>query len=147
LQPPPPPSPPPEPPQPPPPPPAPPPPPPPAPTPPCATADFTVYFEWDRSNLNEAAATTIDQAVAQARACNVSAVSVIGHTDTSGSTRYNVGLSQRRADVVRDALVSRGLAAGSIETQARGEAELARQTRDGVREPLNRRTAVTIRFQ
>jgi outer membrane protein OmpA-like peptidoglycan-associated protein len=113
----------------------------------CATSDFVVYFEWDRSNLNQAALETIDAAVASARACNVSAVMVVGHTDTSGSQAYNQRLSQRRASVVRDALVARGVAAASIETQARGETDLARATRDGVREPLNRRTAVTIRFR
>jgi OmpA-OmpF porin, OOP family len=134
------------------PPPPPPPPPPVSPPPPpppaaCPASDFVVYFEWDRSNLNQAALDVIDQAVARARACNVSAVAVVGHTDTSGSTAYNVGLSERRASVVADALVARGIAAGSITRQARGETSLARQTRDGVREPLNRRTAVTISFR
>jgi len=132
---------------PPPPPPAPPPPPPPPPAVACPTSDFVVYFEWDRSNLNQAALETIDAAVARARECNVSSVLVVGHTDTSGSAQYNMGLSERRASVVRDALVARGIGAGSIQTQAHGEADLARPTRDGVREPLNRRTAVTISFQ
>lgn len=113
----------------------------------CPTSQFVVYFEWDRSNLNAAAAATLDQAVARARQCNVSAVAVIGHTDTSGSNRYNMGLSQRRAAVVRDGLVSRGMAASLMTLQARGESELAQPTRDGVREPLNRRTAVTISFR
>lgn len=134
---------------------APPPPPPVAPPPPppppvaatCPTSDFVVYFEWDRSNLNQAAMETIDSAVNRARQCNVSNVVVVGHTDTSGSPTYNQELSERRAGVVRDALVARGMSAGSITTQARGESELAQQTRDGVREPLNRRTAVTIRFR
>jgi len=134
----------------------PPPPPPPAPPPPpppppvaqvCPASDFVVYFEWDRSNLNQAALETIDAAVARARQCNVGSVMVIGHTDTSGSPTYNQGLSERRASVVRDALVARGVAGAAITTQARGESELARPTRDGVREPLNRRTAVTIRFR
>jgi outer membrane protein OmpA-like peptidoglycan-associated protein len=136
--------------------PPPPPPPPPAPPPPppppppvatCPQSDFVVYFEWDRSNLNQAALETIDAAVNRARQCNISSVTVVGHTDTSGSPQYNQGLSERRASVVRDALVARGIAAGSITTAARGESELARQTRDGVREPLNRRTAVTITFR
>ena len=105
-----------------------------------------MYFEWDRSNLNQAALETIDAAVNRARQCNVSGTVVVGHTDTSGSPTYNQGLSERRASVVRDALVARGLA-GSVTTQARGETDLARQTRDGVREPLNRRSAVTITFR
>ncbi|MBY0563671.1 MAG: OmpA family protein [Hyphomonadaceae bacterium] len=137
-------------------PPAPPPPPPPqqpvSPPPPpppvaCPTSEFVVYFEWDRSNLNQAAMDTIDQAVTRARQCNISSVTIVGHTDTSGSTAYNQGLSERRASVVRDALVARGMSAQGMTTQARGETDLARATRDGVREPLNRRTAVTILFR
>jgi opacity protein-like surface antigen len=126
---------------------APPPPPPPPPPVACPTADFVVYFEWDRSNLNQAALETIDAAVARARACNLSAVTVVGHTDTSGGAQYNMGLSERRAGVVADALTARGIPATAISRNARGETELARATRDGVREPLNRRAAVTITFQ
>ena len=113
----------------------------------CPTSEFVVYFEWDRSNLNQAALETIDAAVQRARECNIASIVLVGHTDTSGSTAYNQGLSERRAAVVRDALVARGLGAGAITTQARGETDLARATRDGVREPLNRRTAVTITFR
>ena len=122
--------------------------PPPSPPPPpaCPQSDFVVYFEWDRSNLNAAATQVIDEAAQRAHACNITAATVVGHTDTSGSAAYNMGLSQRRADVVRDALVSRGIDASTITTQARGETDLAKPTRDGVREPLNRRTAVTITF-
>ena len=112
----------------------------------CPTSEFVVYFEWDRSNLNQAALETIDAAVNRARQCNVAGTVVVGHTDTSGSPAYNQGLSERRASVVRDALTARGLP-GTITTQARGETELARATRDGVREPLNRRSAVTISFR
>ncbi len=113
----------------------------------CPTSEFVVYFEWDRSNLNQEANAVIDQAVSRARACNVNAVAIVGHTDTSGSNAYNMGLSERRASVVRDALVSRGLSASAMTTQSRGESQLARATRDGVREPLNRRSAVTISFR
>ncbi|MEQ1616880.1 MAG: outer membrane beta-barrel protein [Terricaulis sp.] len=111
----------------------------------CPMSQFVVYFEWDRSNLNQEAAATIDQAAARARECNVSAVAIVGHTDASGSNDYN--MSERRSAVVRDALVERGLEAALMSMQARGESEMAKPTRDGVREPLNRRTAVTISFR
>jgi outer membrane protein OmpA-like peptidoglycan-associated protein len=127
---------------------------PPAPPPPrqprpsgCPQSDFVVYFEWDRSDLNQAAEDVIDAAVVRARQCNISSVRVVGHTDTSGPEDYNEALSERRAGEVRDALVARGLNASIIRTEARGERDLARQTPDGVREPLNRRTGVTIVFR
>jgi outer membrane protein OmpA-like peptidoglycan-associated protein len=129
------------------PPPAAPPPPPPEPPRACPTQQFAVYFEWDRSNLNEAAIDAIDAAVAQMRSCTLSDIMVSGHTDTSGAASYNIGLSQRRASVVRDALAARGVPTGVIATQARGETVLARPTRDGVREPLNRRAVITLTFQ
>ena len=133
-----------------------PPPPPPPPPPPvvaapvvqvCPAQDFKVYFEWDRSNLNSAATDTINAAAERAKACNVSTVHVVGFTDTSGSAKYNIGLSNRRAAVVSDALVGAGLPASIITQEGLGETNLDKPTADGVKEPLNRRTAVTISFQ
>lgn len=113
----------------------------------CPAENFLVHFEWDRSNLNREATEVIDNAVARARQCNIEGTVVIGHTDTSGSNAYNAGLSERRASVVRQALIARGISADMIRTEARGERDLARATGDGVREGLNRRTAVTISFR
>jgi outer membrane protein OmpA-like peptidoglycan-associated protein len=113
----------------------------------CPTSQFKVYFEWDRSNLNQAALESLDAAVAQAKACNVSAIAVEGHADTSGRAEYNIGLSERRAAVVRDALVARGMPAAIVTTSGLGETQLDKTTKDGVREPLNRRSVVTINFQ
>ena len=127
----------------------PPPPPPPPPVPhvtTCPTSEFVVYFEWDRADLNQAAQDTIVSAINRAKQCNLSAATVVGHTDTSGSTEYNAGLSERRAGVVRDALPAQGLPASVITVEGRGESDLAHPTADGVREPLNRRAAVTISF-
>lgn len=72
---------------------------------------------------------------------------MVGHADTSGSPKYNIGLSERRANIVRDALVARGLPSGIMMTRGVGETDLEKATRDGVREPLNRRTVVTITFR
>ena len=46
---------------------------------------------------------------------------VEGHTDSVGSDTYNEGLSQRRADAVRAALISRGIQSDRVETVGRGE--------------------------
>lgn len=123
-----------------------------APTPPtppaaCPQGDYVVYFEWDRSNLNAEALQVIDAAVARMSQCGASTVLLVGHADRSGSEAYNMPLSMRRAEAVRDALTARGVPAGAIRLDSRGESEPARATADGVREPLNRRTAITISFQ
>ncbi|MEX2200071.1 MAG: OmpA family protein, partial [Dongiaceae bacterium] len=71
-------------------------------------------------------------------------ISVVGHTDLSGSAEYNMGLSLRRADSVRDALLAGGVSPEQITTAGRGEAEPAVPTADGVREQANRRAEIII---
>ena len=110
---------------------------------------FVVYFEWDRSDLTSQAAAVIDQAVANIAAgtgCSAGSVTIVGHTDTSGGNAYNEALSVRRADIVAAALADRGITA-TIDKAGKGESELAKATNDGVREPLNRRSEVTIIVQ
>jgi len=106
-----------------------------------------VYFDYDKSNLTAASADLIAETVRRARQFDVERVSVIGNTDTSGSSAYNQALSERRARVVRDALIAQGIPSSIISTNAQGENNLAKSTADGVREPLNRRTEITIRFE
>jgi outer membrane protein OmpA-like peptidoglycan-associated protein len=115
---------------------------------PCATQPdpFTVYFEWDRSDLTTNNQEIITQAISRARTsgCAVTLVVVEGHTDTSGAAAYNDRLSARRADVVKAALLAGGVSETNIRTEARGENDQAKATADGVREPLNRRAEVAI---
>ncbi len=48
-------------------------------------------------------------------------LTVVGHADVRGSTPYNEELSQRRADRVKDYLVSQGISADKIQTRAEGK--------------------------
>lgn len=48
-------------------------------------------------------------------------LTVVGHADVRGSSPYNEALSQRRADRVKDYLVSQGLSADKIQTRAEGK--------------------------
>lgn len=107
----------------------------------------TVYFDYDKSNLTPEAAELIREAAARALANDIETVNVEGHADRSGGDDYNQRLSSRRANVVRDSLIANGVPADRINTNAYGESRPAKPTPDGVREPLNRRTEVTITFE
>ena len=72
-------------------------------------------------------------------------VIVIGHTDRVGSLESNDMLSARRAEFIRDKLVSIGIAAARISTSGRGEREPLVPTEDEVPEPKNRRVEIKIR--
>jgi outer membrane protein OmpA-like peptidoglycan-associated protein len=133
--------------EPPPPPPAPPPPPPPPPPAPVYEArDFIVYFPFDQSILTPEAQQVVSEAAQYAAAGGASRIVVVGHADTSGSARYNVGLSQRRAKAVADALVGLGVNSSTLSVDWKGESEPAVATGDGVKEPLNRRSTISISF-
>jgi outer membrane protein OmpA-like peptidoglycan-associated protein len=104
----------------------------------------TVFFDWDRANITPQAAATIRTAADQARSGNAVRLDVVGHTDTSGEPGYNMGLSQRRANAVRDELVRDGISPQAIVVSGRGESQPLITTADGVREPQNRRAEITI---
>jgi OmpA-OmpF porin, OOP family len=110
----------------------------------CRVGPFIVFFDWDRSDITPQAASILDNAAEQYRATGNAQVVLAGHADRSGSDQYNVGLSQRRAENVRQYLAGRGIAEGVMRTEAFGESRPAVDTADGVREPQNRRVEISF---
>jgi hypothetical protein len=117
---------------------------PPPPPPPAQPTSFMVFFDWDRSNLSAQAQSTIQQAAQAYKTRGSARVTATGHTDTSGSEAYNMALSLRRANTVKNALVQQGVPASAISVIGRGEQGLLVQTGDGVREPQNRRVEIMM---
>jgi outer membrane protein OmpA-like peptidoglycan-associated protein len=107
---------------------------------------FVVNFDHDKSILTASEIAKIDAAVAESEGKGINVVLLEGHTDLSGSRAYNEPLSLRRAVVVRDALIARGIPAEKITYEFFGERDPAVDTEDGVRLRANRRTEVVIRF-
>jgi outer membrane protein OmpA-like peptidoglycan-associated protein len=120
-----------------------PPPAPPPPPPPPATRDYTVYFDTNSATLSATARQLIRQAAATAQQAGMTHITVTGHTDTTGTTQYNQGLSVRRADAVRAELIAQGVPADAIATSGVGESQLAVPTAQGINEPRNRRVVIT----
>jgi outer membrane protein OmpA-like peptidoglycan-associated protein len=110
--------------------PAPPPPPPPAPPPPPPapqvqkiTLDSRVLFDFDKAVLKPEGKAAIDSQIVGklSQIQKLEVVLVTGHTDRLGTDAHNQPLSQRRADAVRDYLVSKGVPRDRIETIGMGE--------------------------
>jgi OOP family OmpA-OmpF porin len=112
---------------------------------PVAEQQLIIYFAWDSAKLDAEGLKIVDQAAEIAKKNGVAKISLVGHTDKSGSPDYNVRLSLRRADAVRAALVTRGVSTDRMSVTALGESQPAVQTADGVREARNRRVVVTIK--
>ena len=118
---------------------------PPLPAPPAAPVrQFTVYFDFDRSDLTAEGARVVQDAVAAFRQTGAARIAITGHTDLAGTQLYNLKLSKRRADTVRAALVRSGVPDGVISEAWRGKQQPAIPTPDGVREPRNRRVEMVL---
>ena len=105
---------------------------------------FTVFFEFDKAAISSDADRVLVQAAETAKAGVFTRIRATGHTDTVGIARYNMALSIRRANAVRDVLVREGIPATQIVVVGRGETQLLVPTPDNINEPRNRRVEIVI---
>ena len=113
--------------------------------PPVKTYTFEdVHFDFDRYTLRPEATRVLDEAVAAMKQDATLRLQLEGHTCNIGTAEYNLALGDRRANAVRDYLITRGVAAGRLSTISYGE---ERPKYDNAREEtrrLNRRAALVV---
>lgn len=98
----------------------------PPPPPPPAKPLVTLHgpqFDFDKATLKPDGKKMVDEAVRVMRDNPAMRVSVEGHTDSVGTDAYNQRLSERRANAVRDYMVSEGIDASRISTVGYGESK------------------------
>lgn len=108
------------------------------------TTSYIVFFAWNRADVSKAGMKIVSEVADSLAGENGYEVVLNGHTDTTGLEKYNLGLSKRRAESVKAALVKRGVDAGAIKIFAFGESDPRVPTADGVDEPQNRRVEIFI---
>lgn len=106
--------------------------------------NFLVFFDFNKSDITPEASKVITQAAGAAKQGNAARVALTGHADRSGSDKYNLALSLKRANAVKDQLVKQGIPADQISVIGKGESEPLVATPDGVREPQNRRVEIVL---
>jgi iron complex outermembrane receptor protein len=109
---------------------------------PSVARSYMVFFDFNKSDLTPQAVEIVDQAAKNAAPAKVTQLTVTGHTDTVGSDAYNMRLSKRRAESVASQLEKDGIPSNEIEIVAKGKRDLLVPTKDGVREPQNRRVQI-----
>ena len=80
-------------------------------------------FGFDKDNLRPEAQENLDSLAQRLSNDSVQTVRVEGHTDFMGSEEYNQALSERRANVVANYLVGRGVASSKISAVGLGESQ------------------------
>lgn len=91
-----------------------------------------VYFDFDKSIVTAESAERLNKAVEILKNRPDEKVTIVGWTDWTGSDAYNAGLSERRAQAVKDYFVSQGLDASRFEVVGKGKSfKFSNHTGDG----------------
>ena len=80
-----------------------------------------VFFETDSSELTDQARATLDKQAQWLSNYNRYAFTIEGHADERGTREYNIALGARRAETVREYLVSRGVSGQRMRTISYGK--------------------------
>lgn len=102
------------------------------------------FFDFDKSTIKPEGRQVLDQVAAQASSINLETIIAVGHTDSIGTEKYNQGLSERRANSVKQYLISKGIDPNRIYTEGKGESQpvASNATREG--RAQNRRVEIEI---
>jgi outer membrane protein OmpA-like peptidoglycan-associated protein/tetratricopeptide (TPR) repeat protein len=105
-----------------------------------------IFFDFDKWNIRTDAEYELENIVDVMRSHPNMVIKIESHTDSRGSDKYNMKLSDRRAKSTRDYIISRGIAAERIESAiGYGESQLLNKCSNGVKctpeeHQLNRRS-------
>lgn len=107
------------------------------------------YFAFDKSELTVESRSTLDAFATRALNQPATFISISGHADARGNSKYNLNLSIKRANAVVQYLVSKGIDKSRIQPKGYGETMLVNKCSDGVVCPeedhsKNRRAEVKI---
>ena len=100
-----------------------------------------IYFDFDKINLSDVSLKTIEDFL-NVNKNKINKYIIYGHTDTKGTKKYNLSLSVKRAEFVRDILIKHGIKNEQIDIFGNGEEFLAVNTPDDTKHPANRRVEI-----
>jgi outer membrane protein OmpA-like peptidoglycan-associated protein len=106
---------------------------------------FTLYFQFESDRLTEQSRALLPEILKTVRERSMPEVTVVGHTDTMGSSDANIQLGLKRASTVRKILVEAGLDPALVDVTSHGEADLLMRTPDRTAELHNRRVEISVR--
>jgi OOP family OmpA-OmpF porin len=110
------------------------------------TVSATALFDFDKAALKpagEEAIHGIDEEI-KASGSKVLAVNVVGYTDSVGTEEYNQELSVRRANAVKEYMVSESIDPGLINVKGMGEADPVASNATDAGRAENRRVEISV---
>ena len=127
---------------------------PPAPKPPAAAAPAVTQskitlqadtlYDFDKSTLKPEGKATLDKIAADLSKIKLEVIIAVGNTDSIGTDAYNMALGQRRAQSVKDYLVSKGVDQSRIYTESKGKSNPVASNATAEGRAKNRRTDIEV---
>jgi len=101
-----------------------------------------VYFGFDKNKISKKEMKSLDSTYVTLSQLNDPQITLSGHADAIGSDKYNMKLSEKRANIVKEYLVKKGLNAEKITVEFFGESKPAASNKTAKGRALNRRTEI-----
>jgi outer membrane protein OmpA-like peptidoglycan-associated protein len=103
-----------------------------------------VLFDFDKSDLRPDGIAELAPLLQAMQSDPQLSATIVGYTDSIGTERYNLGLSERRAQAVASYLMDGGIGADRLKVEGRGESEprATNKTREGRQQ--NRRVEIVV---
>jgi len=110
----------------------------------AVTFESGVLFPYNSDQVLPAGRENLRQLANSLRNYPGTTVLIVGHTDSSGSDEYNMGLSYRRAESARSFLAAQGIDASRVRVEGRGESEPVADNSTDAGRQQNRRVEIAI---
>ena len=102
------------------------------------------FFDFDKYFIKPEGKAKLDDLVAKTKGLNLEVIIAVGHTDNIGTMAYNQKLSERRANAVKDYLVSKGIEKNRIYTEGKSFKQPIASNSTAEGRAKNRRTEIEV---
>jgi OOP family OmpA-OmpF porin len=102
------------------------------------------FFDFDKYVIKPEGKAKLDDLVAKTKGIALEVIIAVGHTDNIGSVEYNQGLSERRANAVKEYLVSKGIEKNRVYTEGKGLKNPIASNSTAEGRAKNRRTEIEV---
>ena len=102
------------------------------------------FFDFDKYVIKPEGKAKLDDLVQKTKGINLEVIIAVGHTDNIGTVAYNQALSERRANAVKEYLVSKGIEKNRVYTEGKGLKNPIASNSTAEGRAKNRRTEIEV---
>lgn len=103
-----------------------------------------IHFDYSRAELDPDATAALDEVTALLQKNPKLKIEVSAHTDDTGTALGNMAVTQARAEVIRNYLLSKGVKAEQVKAQGYGSVRPVADNSDSAGREKNRRVEITV---